>query len=355
MNRALSIALTFLALSGLLTSTAVADLKISLYENLNNGMTVVELDGTIATTSVAMLDNSTGVREFSLGNAMMTNVIAIDHPPAQVAMVNSTFGQLTAATGSLDSFTFPALVEDTLAQTVSFTGAPGFAFTVKGTTFTVKAYATTGPTTLEFSEQKILLDIPWTGFLADEAVNFGQYDGLGADGVRILTRGDGGIDPPTGPAARPDLLIGTKARRLKGDNIYNKNKASRKQTVKLKGRIAKAHTAKVRLRLQNDGLFADRLRFGCSIAGEDGTRTAVFAFTSAGRKVITAQALAGRYFTRLAPGETENIFFRMKTERLWAGARSDRTNKINFICRSAGGIDRGLLDIIFRDIVREED
>lgn len=345
MNRSLCSILFVVALLGISAVPSRADLLINLYENKANGMTILEINGTLETEGAAQLDTSAGENSWSLGNDGMNNALGLDHPPSMAGTVNSTFRSLTSGSGNLDDFDFPALAQAVFDTDLSFTGAPGFGFQAAGDTFDFVAYATAAPVIVSITWQRLELAIPWTSFTELQSIEYGAYGGGGADGVRIQTSEGTAKVPFPNLASRPDLLIGKKAGNLRGNNMYSRRKASNRQTVRLKGMIGHANKAIVHLRIENDAGRRDRIRFTSTIDLTGGTRTTIFAYPGGTRTQVTAQALAGRYFTKLDPGESEALFFRMKTSRLWAGARSDRKNEVFFECVSGTQRDFGRLEI----------
>lgn len=102
--------------------------------------------------------------------------------------------------------------------------------------------------------------------------------------------------------ARPDarLKVGTKGA-LVGNDVYAR-KVTSAQTVR--AAVRATTTATFTVSLQNDGLFADRLR----VEGQRSTAGFTVRYRNAAGKDITAAVVAGRYVTaRLAPKAATTI------------------------------------------------
>lgn len=161
-------------------------------------------------------------------------------------------------------------------------------------------------------------------------------------------------DPPVilgggvGKTSLPDILIGRSFPRLRGDNIYNKKKASKKQTLKYTGVIARAHTAQVFLQLQNDGTQNDNIAFRAFVQRPQGTDSTVFSRVNGKKKNITAKVKTGKLRFSLAPGNRVRITYRLKTRPLWGGLYPGRDNEVRFLARSGKEKDNAAAYIQFR-------
>lgn len=354
-------------------SVAQADLLVTLSENPADGTTVIELDGSINTlpdirmdmiaekTIVTKTDIPPFTTQWVLGEDEFSNAFAVSQRP-DGGSSEYTVARLTSAT-DINDLDFPAFDKATFDPLLEIMGGDGFILSVKGSQLYFELIqvladdaAPPAPqsistrdfmfSTATFENQTVQTTIPFSGFTSGQSIEFGDFGGEEGDGARIQI---GVTAVLTGPSSRPDLLIGAKPQRLRGDNVYSKRKASRRQTVKKKGFIAQAHKAIVHLRIQNDGTTRDRIKFSAEVDLADGTNTSVFAYPGGRRKVITAQAKSGKYFTSLEPGESEKILYRISTSRLWAGARSDRKNDVDFTARSGPLRDKARLELIFRE------
>lgn len=297
--------------------------------------------------------------QWALGRDDIYNAFSISQRPDLSG--SYTVSRLSSST-SIDDLDFPPFAKDTFDPLLELTGGIGFILSVEGSDLyfeliqdmyaeftSSESEPTVSPRELGFpaifENQIVHTTRPFSGFTPGQSIEFGDFGGIEGDGVRIQI-GDAPL--LTGPRNLPDLMLGSKPNRMRGDNVYDKRRASRKQTVKESGFIGHAHRAIVHLRIQNDGHSKDRLSFGADIDLAGGTNQSIFAYPDGHRKAITAQAKRGRYVTSLDPGKSEKILYRLKTARLWAGARSDRKNDVDFTCRSGSVKDNGRLQITFR-------
>ncbi|MAS93919.1 MAG: hypothetical protein CMO55_12060 [Verrucomicrobiales bacterium] len=140
----------------------------------------------------------------------------------------------------------------------------------------------------------------------------------------------------TGPA-RADLLIGKTASKLRGNNIYNRRRASNRQTIVNRNRIFKTNTSKAHLEMQNDGGAAGN--FKLRSIGDRLPRMKVIA-RSQGRNVSGA-IQRGRFKATMAPGESVRVVYRLRTNRYFAGVlrNGDRDDTIRFRLTGDGGRD----------------
>ena len=161
-------------------------------------------------------------------------------------------------------------------------------------------------------------------------------------------------DPDTGNGRairRPDLHIGTSWNRLKGDNRYDRRKASRLQTVNLPGRIFRNHTANVKLVLENDGNRRDTYRLSVKGTSNPGIMVKAFASGKGGRRNVSGAMKRKGYACSLAPGESERVMYQVKTGRYWAGAMNGngrRLNRFAFSLKGSGKTDVGEMVTRFR-------
>ena len=157
------------------------------------------------------------------------------------------------------------------------------------------------------------------------------------------------IGPPgVGKTSLPDILIGRSFPRLRGDNIYNKKKVSKKQTLKYAGVIARAHTAQVFLQLQNDGTQNDNIAFRAFVQRPQGTDSTVFSRINGKKKNVTAKVKTGKLRFSLAPGNRVRITYRLNTRPLWGGLYPGRDNEVRFLARSGKEKDNAAAYIQFR-------
>lgn len=156
------------------------------------------------------------------------------------------------------------------------------------------------------------------------------------------------ITPVSGSPAIPDLQIGKKKSRLKGDDIYDKRKASNKQTLVQQRQIFTTNTAKAALLMQNDGGTAAEMKLTSS--GDQLPRMKVRA-RAAGRGNITA-ALKRSGFTATVPaGGSIAISYKLKTERFFAGVirNGDRDDTIRFRLSGNGRKDNAAMIVKYQD------
>lgn len=143
---------------------------------------------------------------------------------------------------------------------------------------------------------------------------------------------------------RPDLLVGLKRGRMKGDNVYNSS--GRGQRV----RDRKLRSGRFFLRAENDGNASEAFR----LKGKRKSRNARYKYMTltGGRKNITARVGRGKYVTdEIAPGESVDFLVRVIP-------RAFRDRNVREVSRpvlfsTANGVikDRGKTIFIFKKIV----
>ncbi len=154
------------------------------------------------------------------------------------------------------------------------------------------------------------------------------------------------VAPPRAPA-RSDLLIGKSFSRLKGNNRYDKNRPSNKQTLTRGARIFTTNTANASLLMQNDGGTATS--FQLKSKGDQLPRMKVTARVKGGKN-ITADLKRGGYKTMIAPGESVQVSYSLKTNRFFAGVLrgGDRNDTVQFTLSGGGSKDNATMVVKYR-------
>lgn len=139
-------------------------------------------------------------------------------------------------------------------------------------------------------------------------------------------------------SALADLQIGKKRNNLRGDNIYDTRKASKKQTIVYPRNFYRSSISKANLVLQNDGQTADS--FQLRAAGDRGPGKSSFAKVVGGSNV-SAALRTGRFLPTIEPGASVAVIYRLKTNayaaknsntvlfRLTTGSSRDIARMIN--------------------------
>lgn len=149
----------------------------------------------------------------------------------------------------------------------------------------------------------------------------------------------------TGPAL-PDLQIGKSFSKLKGANVYNRRKASKKQTLNNPARIFTTNTAKAALSLQNNGNSA--ASFTLRSTGDTLPRMKVNVRANGAN--ISAAFKAGRFSPTVEPGASVRVSYELTTDRFYAGVlrNGDRDDTINFRLSGAGVTDNASMVVRYR-------
>lgn len=263
----------------------------------------------------------------------------VDTIPAELAALLATMGNVTLTdtisftwTGGTTPDASPALrVYDRFGIDQFPTGTESFGFTE------VSAGMGLGingdGAVMSVTDGVGTIPLPFSTFASVHGMSFPS-----GDGFTFL------FELPTPPAAttstsraRPDLLIGKRSNRLKGDNVYNQRKPSGKQTLNLSGTIFVANTSKASLLIQNDGGTRGDFRFKTSGDKLQGMKIQAFAHTNNGRNNISGELKRSSYNTKVAPGGSQRLSYELKTSRFWAGARRNGERENNVIFRLSGG------------------
>lgn len=151
-----------------------------------------------------------------------------------------------------------------------------------------------------------------------------------------------------GKTSLPDISIGRSFTSLRGDNVYNSKKASKKQTLNYYGIIARAHTARAFLQIENDGIRNDNIAFRAFLQRAQGTDSTIYSLLNGKRRNVTATVRRGELKFALAPGNRVRITYRLKTRPLWGGLNPGRDNEVRFLARSGKQKDNAAAHIQFR-------
>lgn len=148
--------------------------------------------------------------------------------------------------------------------------------------------------------------------------------------------------------AIPDLLISDrKPVRLKGDDIYDQRRASRKQTIGYKSRIFTNTRVSALLWMENDGGETERMTLQSSGDRFPGMSAFAKEIGKNGRKNITAALKRGNFSAMVEPGFPVKVSYSLKTNRFWAGVLrgGNRNDTIRFRLSGAGQRDNAALDV----------
>lgn len=147
--------------------------------------------------------------------------------------------------------------------------------------------------------------------------------------------------------ARPDLLIGKSAGRLKGDGVRDPRQASVRQTIEYPRAFFKTNSSTAHLLLQNDGAAAGNLRLRST--GDRFPRMKVTARLSTGGNVAAA-IQAGRFSTNVAAGGSVKVVYRLRTDRYYAGILrgGDRDDTVGFQLLGGGLTDHAAMTNRYR-------
>lgn len=135
----------------------------------------------------------------------------------------------------------------------------------------------------------------------------------------------------------PDTQVGTKASKLKGNNVHNTSGSGQKTTGKSKGGKKKI---KFYGDVENDSEFADDFR----ITGTKGNKffKAKYFRTTAGKTNITAQVVAAGYLAEAVdPGSREKLLLEVKPKKKAKGVKKKRSFKVTASSEYGTAIDRG--------------
>lgn len=159
------------------------------------------------------------------------------------------------------------------------------------------------------------------------------------------------VPPGTTPGlsqARPDLLIGKSPRKLRGNNVYNARKASKKQTLKHRSRIFTTNKVKAHLLLQNDGGNAATMKLSSS--GDRYPRMKVRAKVAGRFGNVTGAVKTGRFERTIPGGGSIRVIYELKTNRFYAGALrgGNRDDTVRFRLKGAGNEDNAAMVNTYR-------
>ena len=348
--------LPFLCLSVCFVPVAKADLLISIFENTEDGSAILELDGSIVTNAVQGTVKRNEGRLADLSSFGDNEIYIFQYPDLVDAF--HSYRELSASSGDFSTFSlnndFDTVPDFNPA--LEFTGAEGFTLSIQDVGIArIDVYGQEALGPISFYRQRILFsDFNFSTAIPGKIAEWGAYGGEAGDGIRVEVLSGEPVYPVVmteedlRPDSRPDLWIGASFRRQKGDDKYERKRASRRQTVRRYGEIGTEHTAAVHLTIENDGREQDEIAFRARVKKKRGVEVTVHAYNEAKRSNVTAKVRRGAFQANLNPGETQAIAYRMKTQRFFAGLHPDRGNEVEFTIRSKGGKDHGAMRIQFR-------
>lgn len=149
-------------------------------------------------------------------------------------------------------------------------------------------------------------------------------------------------EPAMTKNAIPDLQIGKSFNRLRGNNVYDKRTASKKQTLVRRSAIFTPNTASASLLMENDGGKA--ATFKLRTWGDQHPGMTVFARVRGGGNIAAALKRNG-YRKRLGPGESVKINYRLQTDRFYAGVTrsGNREDAVAFRLMGGGRKDNAMM------------
>lgn len=145
----------------------------------------------------------------------------------------------------------------------------------------------------------------------------------------------------TATPAQLDLLIGKTGRGLRGKNVFERRKATSRQTITYARQIFQTNISTAHLLIRNDGGTAARFRLRS--IGDQFPRMSVVA-RSGGRNV-SAAVQRGRFSSLIAGGGSVRLVYRLRTDRYYAGVLrgGDRHDTIRFRLTGAGKSDNAAM------------
>lgn len=146
-----------------------------------------------------------------------------------------------------------------------------------------------------------------------------------------------------GEASRPDLWVGKSIRKMRGNDVYRKRSAGRKQSFTLRRRIFRRSVTKVHLRIENDGTKRDTVRVIVRGARLSGLKPRAVLVGQGKRRNVTGRLTRKKLKVSLDPGESVRVYLRVSTNRFWAGVQRNgkRENRLRISARSGAKADRG--------------
>jgi len=192
-------------------------------------------------------------------------------------------------------------------------------------------------------------------------VNLTILDPLGASirsvafarNIPKMLVGKGTIYGDLPPLCRPipDLLISNRSpTRLKGDDVYDRKRPSRKQTIVHDSHIFTKTQVAVQLWMENDGGETARMNLRSSGDRFPGMTAHAQEIGRDGRKNITAALKRGNFSAMVEPGYPVKVSYSLKVNRYWAGVLrgGDRNDTIRFRLSSAGRKDNAAMVVKYR-------
>ena len=149
---------------------------------------------------------------------------------------------------------------------------------------------------------------------------------------------------------RPDLEIAEQGGGYRGNDIFDKQNASRSQTINLHRRVFKTNSAVARLKLTNDGYATERFRFTTAGDHHLGMSKAIYLTRGKNRKNITAAVTARRFRPRVSNARSASVVYRIRTNRFYAGILrgKNRNEEVRFRLRKNNIADNAAMKIIYR-------
>lgn len=301
----------------------------------NGGLTLgFDWGAAAPTDGVPGINDAEVVDEFStIDSSTVGNTVTLDFAGGRVR--NPIF--LIAFTDASTVIEFPASVGVTLLDSA------GGAAVVAGSTVTSTGGSNSGGDGFA---------VQLTGVFTQLTFVYSDAVPVQSVGFSIAALDSNILEPAPDTVAggfQPDLLIGKSWKNLRGDNVYNQKRPSKKQTITLPGRIFTNNTAPVKLRLENDGTDPVRMRLRTNGDKLDGM-TAIARRVGGPRKNISAALKRGGYRPKVTPGEPVFVSYRLKTSRFYAGVfrGGNRNDTVLFRLRRGDKSDRAAMVRTYR-------
>lgn len=171
---------------------------------------------------------------------------------------------------------------------------------------------------------------------------------VGSDRKFLMGQGTIYGDLPPLCEAIPDLLISElKPIRLKGDDVYDRNRPSPEQTITHSGGIFMNTRVSALLWMENDGGETRRMSLRSSGDRFSGMTAQAHETGKGGRKNITAALRSGNFSRLIEPGYPVKVAYSLNTNRFGSGVLrgGNRNDTIYFRMSGAGQRDNAALEV----------
>lgn len=191
-----------------------------------------------------------------------------------------------------------------------------------------------------------------TGIFDPRGASIRSMAFVGSDRKFLMGQGTIYGDLPPLCEAIPDLLISErKPIRLKGDDVYDRNRPSPNQTITHRGRISMNTRISALLWMENDG--GETRRMSLRSSGDRFTGMTAHAQETGkdGRKNIAAALRRGNFSRLIKSGfPVVKVIYSVDTNRFRAGSLrgSNRNDTIYFRMSGAGQSDNAALELNYR-------